>query len=158
MKKLYKNPVVWLVGAAAIATSAGITVLGILNPTMFAETASEPKDERLRTRHYSLQGDLPQMRRTVEEIIPTLRTWGSSWRFTERQPGDSGANVEVVRAEIPVVVFMDDIHIELRQEGGEVLVDVRSNSRISDEGSDFGENRRHLLQILQALDERFLVK
>ncbi len=155
MNRILKNPFVWLVGAAVVAAGAGVAVMGTLNPTMSAETASDPKDARLKTRRYHLQGDLANMRRTVEEIIPTLKTWGSNWRLTTTQPEDSSAATEIVRAEIPVVVFTDDIRIELRQEADEVIVNARSNSRISDQGSDFGENRRHLLQILQALDEKF---
>lgn len=155
MNKIYKNPFVWLVGAVVVAAGGSVAVLGALNPTMSAETASNARDARLKTRRYHLQGDLAQMRRAVEEIIPTLRTWGSNWRVTTRQADDSSATTEIIRAEIPVVVFTDDVQIELRQQGDEVIVNARSNSRISDQGSDFGENRRHLLQILQAFDEKF---
>jgi len=153
MNRIYKNPVVWLVGAAVIAAGGGLFALSALNRINIAETSPDQKDENLRTRRYALKVDLQQMRQTVEQIVPTLRTWGNNWKLAEKQAGDSFENKETIRAYVPVVVFIDDLKIEMKQEGGEAVVNVRSNSRVGK--SDLGENRRHLLQILQALDEKF---
>ena len=153
MNKIYKNPVVWLVGAAVVAAGAGLFTLSSLNPTNIAETSPDHKDESLRTRRYALKGSLLQMRQTVEQIIPNLMTWGGNWKLAEKQPDDSGENKEIIRVNVPVVVFTDDLKVEMKQEGNEAVVNVHSNSRVGK--SDLGENRRHLRQILQALDEKF---
>ena len=127
----------------------------MFNPTNIAETASDHAEAVLQTRGYEIKGDLKQMRLVVEEIIPTISTriWGGKWKLAAPQTGDSAENLEIVRAEIPVVFFTDDLRIELKQTGNEVLVNARSNSRTGK--SDFGENRRHLLQFLAALDREF---
>jgi hypothetical protein len=127
----------------------------MFNPTNIAETASDHAEAVLQTRRYGIKGDLKQMRLVVKGIIPNISTriWGGKWRLAAPQAGDSTENLEIVRAEIPVVFFTDDLLIELKEVGNEVLVNARSNSRTGK--SDFGENRRHLLQLLAALDKEF---
>ena len=127
----------------------------MFNPTNIAETASDHAEAVLQTRRYGIKGDLKQMRRVVEGIVPNISTqiWGGKSKLAAPQAGDSAENLEIVRAEIPVVIFTDDLRIELKEVGNEVLVNARSNSRTGK--SDFGENRRHLLQLLAALDREF---
>jgi uncharacterized protein (DUF1499 family) len=55
---------------------------------------------------------------------------------------------------VPVTIFIDDLTVTLRTDGQSTLVDVRSQSRLAGK-SDLGENRRHLFQLLRALDEVF---
>jgi uncharacterized protein (DUF1499 family) len=153
MKRIYKNPVIWLVGAAVIAAGAGVFTLSALNPTNSAETSPDQRDESLRTRRYTVKLNLQQMRQTVEQIVPELTTWGGNWKLAEKQDTDSKENKEIIRVYVPVVFFIDDLQIEMKQEGDQAIVNVRSNSRVGK--SDLGENRRHLLQILAKLDDTF---
>lgn len=127
----------------------------MFSPTNRAETAAEHKEAVLQTRRYQIEGDLKQMRAMVERIIPQISTaiWGGKWKLAAPRGGDSAENLEIVRAEIPVAIFTDDLQIELKQEGNEVLIDASSNSRVGK--SDFGENRRHILQLFAALDKEF---
>jgi uncharacterized protein (DUF1499 family) len=59
----------------------------------------------------------------------------------------------MIKAEVPVVIFTDDLRVELNAEGGETIVNARSASRVGK--SDLGENRRHLLQLFEVLDKKF---
>jgi hypothetical protein len=119
-------------------------------PTNIAETAPDHADAGLRTRRY--QTDLKTFVAETEKIIPTISTYGRSWRFDGT---DAGQDLAFIRAEVPVVVFTDDLQIRAERDAadGGIIVNVHSNSRIGK--SDFGENRRHVLQILEALDARF---
>jgi uncharacterized protein (DUF1499 family) len=127
----------------------------MIYPTNIAETAPDHKETALQTRRYRLKGDLKQMRQEVEKIIPSLKTsiWGGNWKLAATKDGDSAENKEIIRVEVPVVIFTDDLWVELKQEGNEVVVNARSASRVGK--SDFGENRRHLLQIFAEIDARF---
>jgi uncharacterized protein (DUF1499 family) len=49
-------------------------------------------------------------------------------------------------------MFTDDIVVTVNAEQGGVVLDVRSAARMGK--SDMGENRRHVLQLLAALDEK----
>lgn len=156
-KRFYLKPV-FLLAAVIIAVILGLwLILRMFNPTNIAETASDHRETALQTRRYRLKGDLKQMRREIENIIPQLSTsiWGGKWKLAAKE-GDSAENKEIVRAEVPVVIFTDDLWVELKQEGNEVVVNARSNSRVGK--SDFGENRRHLLQILAELDKKFAAR
>ena len=119
-------------------------------PTNIADTAPDHAEEKLRTRRYKT--DLKTFVAETEKIIPTLSTYGRSWRFAAT---DAGADLAFIKAEVPVVVFIDDLQIRAEKDAsaGGIVVNVHSNSRVGK--SDFGENRRHLLQILEALDARF---
>jgi len=126
----------------------GLAALAVLNPTNIAETSE--KDEALKTRHYKT--DLQNFVAETEKIIPTLSTYRENWRIVESKTENNSA---VIKAEVPVVIFTDDLEIKanFQIEKGETTVDVHSASRTGN--SDFGENRRHILQILEALDEKF---
>lgn len=151
-RRFYKRPLFWLILIAVIGTWL---TMRMLNPTNIAETAPDHQETALQTRRYTLKGDLKQMRRKVEEIIPTVSTsiWGGKWKLAAPRENDSAENLEIIRAEIPVVFFTDDLLVELKREAGETVVNARSNSRVGK--SDLGENRRHLLQLLEALDREF---
>jgi uncharacterized protein (DUF1499 family) len=119
-------------------------------PTNIAETAPAHAEEILRTRHYQI--DLKTFIAETEKIIPALSTYGRSWRLDAT---DAGQDSAFIRAEVPVVFFTDDLEIRAEKDAsaGGIVVNIRSNSRVGK--SDFGENRRHVLQILAALDARF---
>jgi uncharacterized protein (DUF1499 family) len=118
-------------------------------PDNVAETAPDGGKKDLKTRYYKT--DLTNAAKTVAEIIPTLSSWGSNWKLTENKTeGDSA----IIKAEVPVVFFTDDLEVKIikTENESEVKVDVRSSSRVGK--SDFGENRRHVVQLLDALDKR----
>ena len=122
---------------------AGVAVIGALNPTNFAATHPDHPDARLRTRRYRCT--LDEARAAVEEVIPQLVTYGRHWRVVR-------AEADEVRAAVPVLVFTDDVTVTLRAADNGVILDARSASRVG--RGDFGENRRHLRQLLTALDAR----
>ena len=142
MKKGY---LLLLLGAIpAVAFGA----LAALNPTNVAETSET--SETLQTRHYKT--DLQNFVAETEKIIPILSTYGQSWRVVESKTENNAATI---KAEVPVLFFTDDLVINatFNVENNEITVNIRSASRVGK--SDLGENRRHILQILAALDEKF---
>ena len=148
--------------------AAGVTVavLAALNPSMEAQTSPQNPNERLRTRHYL--ADIEELRRGTLEIIPYLRKYGAHWRivnlqkglvlgpYTPPQPLNKGVVglEKTIVAEVPVLMFTDQLEVMLRAEKGYTRVDVHSKSRFPGR-SDLGENRRHVLQLLAALDGKF---
>ena len=142
-----------LIGAVIVAVPlAGLLIAArTLYPANVAETSAEHADAALRARRYRV--DLKTFAAEAERIVPTLSTWGANWKHAATEIDESSARV---RAEVPVVVFTDDLEISAaadRSAAGFIVVNVRSNSRVGK--SDFGENRRHVLKILGALDEKF---
>jgi uncharacterized protein (DUF1499 family) len=121
-----------------------------LYPTNIADTAPNHAEEKLRTRRY--QADLKTFAAETEKIVPTISSWGSNWKYVGTETGETSV---IIKAEVPVVVFTDDLQIKAERDsaGGGIIVDVHSNSRVGK--SDFGENRRHVLRILEALDAKF---
>ncbi|MBV9468764.1 MAG: DUF1499 domain-containing protein, partial [Abitibacteriaceae bacterium] len=139
----------------AVLLLVPIMILGAQNPINHAATRPDHSDPLLRTRHY--HHSLYEVRRTVQETISTLRTYGGHWQTVPEEGlvplGLRDEPVErVIRVVVPVLVFKDDLTITLHGNSKETTLDVRSASRVGK--GDFGENRRHILQLLQALDER----
>lgn len=133
----------------------GVLILGAMNPTNVAGTRPDHPDPRLRTRHY--RQSINHARRVVVDLLRTQKTYGRRWRHVVEngmlQIAVGDEKIErVERAEVPVLFFTDDLAVTLRGNTKEVTIDVRSASRIG--RGDFGENRRHILQLLRALDEK----
>lgn len=145
--------IIKIIGIAAGAAIAGLAGLAVLNPGNVAETSDTPKEETLKTRRYKT--DLKNFIAETEKLIPTLTKYGQNWRFISTTADEKTATL---KAEIPVVLFTDDLEIKAENdaEKGEIVVNIRSNSRVGK--SDLGENRRHVLQLLAALDEKFGAK
>lgn len=149
--------IIKVLGIAAGAAAAGLTGLAITNPGNSAETSPDAKDENLKTRHY--QADLETFVEETEKLIPTLKTFGRNWKFIGG--GEEVGNIEsrhgsaAILIEVPVVFFVDDLEINAVKEAGKTgtTINVRSSSRVGN--SDLGENRRHISQLLKALDEKF---
>ncbi len=122
-------------------------------PDNVAETSKDGGVKELKTRIYKT--DVETAKKTVKEIIPTLSTYGSNWKLVDEA---DGGNITSIKAEIPVIVFTDDLEVKIKQaeNEGEVQVDVVSKSRVGK--SDFGENARHVRKILSALDEKLARK
>lgn len=142
--------IIKIIGIAAGAAIAGLAGLAVLNPGNVAETSDASKEEALKTRRYKT--DLKNFTVETEKIIPTLTKYGQNWRFISTSSDETNATI---KAEVPVVLFTDDLEIKAENdaEKGEIIVNIRSNSRVGK--SDLGENRRHVLQLLAALDEKF---
>jgi hypothetical protein len=123
------------------------------SPTNFAETRHDHSDPQLRTRVYRVAPSL--VASTVAEIVPRLRTYGRPWRIvspTPLTPQNTMQVVDNIRCEVPVLFFTDDLTITIREQNEQTHVDVESRSRVG--RGDFGENRRHIIQVLHALDAR----
>ena len=128
---------------------AGIFILGRFYPDNVAETAPDGGNKNLKTRIYKT--DLATAVKTVKEIIPTLSTYGRNWKLVgESETAEKG---KIIKAEVPVIVFTDDLEVYIKETGEEITVNAKSNSRVG--RSDFGENARHIRQFLDALDANF---
>ncbi len=139
-----------IIGIAAGAAVAGIAGLAIMNPNNVAQTSVDNQDQALRTRRYKT--DLQTFVGETKTLIPTISTYGQDWKTVASDVAGNSASIKV---EVPVVIFTDDLEIkaDFDAETSEVIVNVHSNSRVGK--SDLGENRRHVLQILEALDKWF---
>jgi uncharacterized protein (DUF1499 family) len=124
-----------------------IVVMAMKNPTNFAATRPDHSDPQLRTRAYRVGP--AEAASAVEEIVPQLRTYGRTWRV---QPSSNARDVVVITCEVPVLFFMDDLNVTIHAQGENTRLNVESRSRIG--RGDFGENRRHIRQLLNALDAR----
>lgn len=143
--------IIKIIGIAAGAAAAGLAGLSAMNPGNVAETSESHNDENLRPRRY--QTTLENFVAETEKIIPGISTYGQNWKFIASSADENSASI---KAEVPILVFTDDLEIkaESSAEKDEVLVNIRSAARVGN--SDLGENRRHVRQILAALDEKFL--
>ena len=120
-----------------------------MKPTNSAATRPDHDNERLRTRPLRLP--LAHVAAAIKVTVPTLRTYGRRWRLVEMKLVEMKAEPTsvVLRAEVPVLVFTDDLVATLRAAPDGCRLDIASASRIGQ--GDFGENRRHILQLLAAL-------
>jgi hypothetical protein len=145
---IYKKRVLWL--AAAGCVSGAVFFLSRFPATNIAETRPDHEDPLLRTRRYALP--IEQARAIVRALIPSLRTYSRHWELVSsaKSPGEGGAKDETIQAVVPVLCFSDDFVVTLRGDGNASTVDVRSASRVGK--GDLGENRRHIIQFLDALD------
>ena len=149
----------WVILLAALA------LIGLYakfrSPGNVAETSPAPVDVELQTRRYEIRSDIATARKEIEQIIITLTTYGKTWRIATHSDNLQAAfneaespTLSLIRAEVPVVIFTDDLQIRLRQYApNRLALDVKSASRVGK--SDFGENRRHIKQLLTALDNHF---
>lgn len=145
----------WLLLAAPLVLLVVAAKLLNQNPPVnVAQTSPDHEDTSLRSRFYTAPWN--EVVSAVHDALVAQHTYGRAWKLGQSSisGAEPGAHlVEVLRAEVPVLVFTDDFEVTLREEeGGRVRVDCHSASRIGK--GDFGENRRHVLQFLAALDER----
>ncbi len=153
--------VIKILSIAAGVAVAGLAGLAITNPGNAAETSDDGKDESLKTRRY--QVNFETFVEETKKMISTLTTYGQSWKLIGGD-GSSGRTVGENESqshsatfiiEVTIMFFTDDLEISVKKEAkeDELTVNVRSSSRFGK--SDLGENRRHVLQILDALDKKF---
>ncbi len=138
-----------IIGLIVVLPILAILVVGrVFYPDNIAETSPDGGPKHLVTRYY--RSDPETVERTIREVIPTLSTYGSTWKIVD--PGTRTDGQVVVKAEVPVVFFTDDLQVTVTYSGDSARVNVRSASRVGK--SDFGENRRHVAKLLDALDKR----
>jgi uncharacterized protein (DUF1499 family) len=140
-----------IIGIAAGAAVAGVAGLTIMNPGNAAQTSADNQDTALRTRRYKT--DLQTFTSETKTLIPTISTYGQDWKVVS---SEIAGNSALIKMEVPVVIFTDDLEVnaDFDAQTSEVIVNVHSTSRIGK--SDLGENRRHVLQILEELDKWFV--
>ncbi len=140
----------------AVIIPASFIILTLLssNMTNSAETIPSHADPKLRTRWYSRQGDWNTIQRVIEQTIPAMTTYGRHWRLMQTQPAKSPDWQMIIQVEVPVIWFTDDlqVRVQLTENGEAWRVNVRSVARVGK--SDLGENRRHVRQLLEALDKQ----
>ena len=143
--------IIKIIGIAAGAAVAGVAGLTIMNPGNVAQTSADNQDAALRTRRYKT--DLQTFTSETKTLVPTISTYGQDWKVVS---SESAGNSAVIKIEVPVVIFTDDLEIKADYDAqtGEVVVNVYSASRVGK--SDLGENRRHVLQVLEVLDGWFI--
>lgn len=123
-------------------------------PANSVETSPDADDAALKTRFY--RASWSEGVGAAQRVLSKQRTYGRAWKMgvnsiSGTAPGEK--LVEMLRAQVPVVVFTDDLEVVLREEDeGRIRVDVKSKSRLG--RGDFGENRRHVTQFLAALDRK----
>lgn len=150
-----------IIGIAAGIAAVGLTGLTIANPGNVAETSPNAADENLKTRRYKV--DFETFIEETKNLIPTLSTYGQNWKLNGGAYGSGGKSSQpenqhrssTILVAVPVLFFTDDLEINAVKEAekDEVIVNIRSASRVGK--SDLGENKRHVLQILSALDQKF---
>lgn len=151
MRPRYQKMFRWLL--FALVPAAAAVVLAVRNPDNVAQTGPSHPEPALRTRRYPRTGNPAAFRRAIEEKIPGLSTYGRSWRLVRTTPAADGSGGFTVRAEVPVLLYTDDLEVRVQpdQTGAYWLVNVHSQSRVGK--SDLGENRRHVVQLLRSLDQ-----
>lgn len=157
-----------MIGIAVGVTAVGVIVtLAILNPKNYAETSEDAADN-LHTRHYDVPMEMhsatieltekPRAIREIEWILSRQKTYGRSWKVKETLTENDSA---IIKAEIPVVIFTDDLEVQIQFAPSEnfnsswrkAIINIRSASRTG--SCDLGENRRHIEQLLDELDFAF---
>ena len=123
-------------------------------PVNAAQTSLEGEDAELKTRFY--RAHWREVVDAAQSAIRAQKTYGRAWKSGANSiegaaPGEKLR--ETLRAQVPVLVFTDDLEVTISETDDErIRLDCASKSRIG--RGDFGENRRHILQFLSALDEK----
>ena len=87
-----------------------------------------------------LPGTLPQVQARIHTACRTLRGWAV-------ESTDSSA-IHLVRR-TRIARFADDIRLKLTSDGDAIRIDAESRSRLGQ--GDFGQNRRNILELFEAL-------
>jgi len=141
-----------LLPLALLALPVALKMLGV-QAVNRAGTSPNSADASLRTRFYDAAP--PTVSAQVLEAVAGLSTYGQPWRVIDSVAVGASAfetSAFQIRCEVPVLVFVDDLTVIIEAREGGSRVDVRSASRVGQ--GDFGENARHVRQILSALDKR----
>jgi uncharacterized protein (DUF1499 family) len=148
-----KRPRKYLRGLLWLSPLCALLLAPILTgqmPTNVARTNELDPDPRMRP--LPAEWAFDDARLSLRTLIPTLRTYGRSWRLISEEM-DEEADQATFRIEVPVVVFTDDLVVTVHRVAQGTRIEAVSRSRVGK--GDFGENRRHIIQLLDALRERF---
>jgi len=115
-----------------------------MKPTNVARTSEGSADALLRP--LLLAFDEREAAALVRSLVPRMRTYGRAWRLISESKQGEEMRFAI---EVPVLVFTDDLSLTLRPHPSGTLVEVHSRSRVG--RGDFGENARHIRQIMSAL-------
>lgn len=140
-----------IISSAVVLLLAGLIIFigRTFYPDNIARTTADGGEKGLKTRIYQTGPD--RAAEAVRETIPQLSTYGQSWRLlTETKDGED----RVIKAEVPVLVFTDDLEVRIKNgpDAEVIRLDVVSRSRVGK--SDFGENARHVRKLLESLDQK----
>jgi uncharacterized protein (DUF1499 family) len=144
MKRIHKV-LVFAVPLVVFLTVAKLT--NTSPPTNVAKTAPDA-EPALKTRIYNAPFD--KVENVARKVALSQRTYGKSWTMPYTGRADDTMSTKTLDVEVPVLIFTDDLSVTLEVVEEGTKVDVRSASRIGK--GDFGENRRHIIQFLSALD------
>jgi uncharacterized protein (DUF1499 family) len=146
-KQLQLSPK-WALLIAVVAAFLVVAKLTNTNPpTNRATTSPGHEDEALRSRFY--EAPLSRVITAAQTTLQSQRTYGRSWKITGYD--SSTVDSQQIHVEVPVLVFTDDLTVSIKQgSDGHTRVDCVSASRLG--SGDFGENKRHVAQFLDALD------
>ena len=145
-----KRPNWKIIAAIGAPVIVGVFLMkrgGMLEPANTAQTSPDHPESFLRTRRFS--GDLPTVGAAVQSTLAGLKTYGRSWSIKQIRRDSQSMSF---KTEVPVLTFTDDLLVTLRSEGKSTTCDVRSSSRVGN--GDFGENKRHIRQLLHELDAK----
>ncbi len=112
-------------------------------PLSHSVKTSSDGDAELKTRVYSHSP--AEIMAAARAIAGEQKTWFKAWRVIE-------SDENALHVEVPVLMFTDDLVVTVSEAEGGTQLNVTSDSRVGQ--GDFGENRRHILQFLKALDEK----
>lgn len=145
-----KRKWLWVVVPPFVVLLVAAKLMNTSPPTNRSATAPDAKDAGLRTRFYPLP--LEKVEDAARQVALQLSTYGQKWRLPYTGRADDTPLQRSLDIEVPVLVFTDDLTVTIQSESpDQSRVDVTSQSRVGK--GDFGENRRHILQFLAALDE-----
>ena len=108
--------------------------------TNIAETSTTPEFPELRTRVYATAPS-----RVFDAVTAIVKSHPGKWELVSADPAGGR-----IHATAKVVGFTDDVFVGIQPDASGTRVDVRSQSRVGK--GDFGENRRHIAWLLEALD------
>jgi len=112
-------------------------------PSNRAQTAPDAPDPALQTRVYA--APMEQVADKVRAL--QISTYGRSWKLDE----SASQTPNKIAFRVPVIIFTDVLTLTLQSAGNDkTRLDVESHSQVGQ--GDFGENRRHIKQLLNALD------
>jgi uncharacterized protein (DUF1499 family) len=109
--------------------------------TNMASTSPTPQFPELRTRTYATSPQ--EVLKATEDTIRSM----PNWTLVSSDPLTG-----TIHAEKVFLMFTNDVIVHLTPDAAKTQVDVQSQSRVGK--GDFGENRRHIAQLLWGLDQK----
>jgi hypothetical protein len=112
-----------------------------------ASTSETPQFEELRTPRFA-KSRLEVFDATVKAIEDQ-----SGWELTSRADSEQSLQVEISTM---LGIFTDQMRISFIDENGVTRVDIQSQALKG--SADFGSNRRHIVELIKALEQQLGVK